>query len=487
MSDGQRDLERGAARDATWSIGQSVIGGILVTGSLAFGVRHAGEVAFGSYSAITAIFGLAGIIEGAALLSIARAVAKDQPHDDRVSDLHATKAMLLASCALLAVVGLVVAQVLPAQLDLDAAMTSDSRVVVALIALSTALTLYAALSAGIARGRRMFALLAVGSVAGEACRLAWILASGEHMGLIGLGLSHLAGAAVTAGMVMVRVTPHRKLGRTRITRESTRRLTAFIGPLIILNLDVELSRAADPVIIASRQGAEATSLFRIGATLPTRLAVLIRKALDVIYPLLVASPTESEQRDLMHTATRVASYVGGVIAALTIVLRQDLVEVLLGHRNNDAAIVLAYSALASGLDVCVHPGVLRLVAAGAQNRLARWAPFELVANVGMTWVLVGHLGLAGAGIATLLTFVMIDLVIFPIVYRQYTNTREALLLVTDMVTSMALGGACAVALAAPTALAMSPGPTRIIVVGLIGSIVPAAVSWAWIVRYRRGV
>lgn len=467
--------ERGAGRDAGWSLARSIVIAVATSLSLAFAIRLAGEQAFGAFSVVIAIFSLVAIAEPAVVLAVSRVVAHDRDEHQLATSVGAARVGVLAFSGVIGAATAVVTVVLPWFLNIGPSAVTPTRWAVALVGVAAIVALDNALISGFAQGWRRFALVSVGSVAGEFARLGLIVVLASRWGIVGLGFAHMAGSLITRWTLLGALRRSNRLPRHHLDRAELRAFFSFVNPLVVLNLNVSLSQTADPLVLGSIVGSDAAGHFRTGSVVPQRVAELLRRAVSVTFPMFVELRESGAQSRLVRSLTRTTSFVGGAGLALVAVDADAIVRLFLGRFDGDVSMVIVLSCVALAIDIGVHPSVLHMVAAGSQKRLAKVAPFEFVLNWTLTILLVRSYGLRGAAWATLLTIVVNDLVMFPAVYRHVVGIRGAAQTVASMLSASAIGGVLVVLVTIPI---RGDSLSHLVSTSLVAGVVTVTFGWA---------
>ena len=407
-------------------VGWTYLGLALTGGSTfflaAWSVRRVGTAQYGLFALVTSLAGLLAVFDYALGLTVQRAGARAGDdsssaageHRDAVHAAH-------GAYAVLGLAGLVVAALAAVAAGLLGPGETPYVVqTVALLGGAAALQLGTAALPAVAVACRRFALRTGATAAGVGVRVAVALVTVGRFGVAGLALAHLVGV-VAERLVLADVVPRRipwfRLRPSAPAGGALRGVLAYAGPLLLISMSGQLFAVSDLVAVGVLVGASAVGVYQVAALLPLYLAAVLVVGYNVAFPALAASDDPAGQERATAFLTRLFGYVGGTGLAVVALLRADVVVVLLGHRQELAEDVLLALCAMSLANLLVHGLASLLIARGRQLLMARAVAVELPVNILLTVALVVRFGAVGAAVATLITTMLMDFVILPVVSR----------------------------------------------------------------------
>ena len=486
-----RDASTGADAETTPSllagfgrgVGWTYLSLMLTGGSTfllaAWSVRRVGTAEYGLYALVMAVSTLLCAFDYALGLAVQRSGARAHAAPDSVAAaghldaVHAAHAAyLLLGVAGVAATGLAAAVLVLAGPDRIPYLVPT----VALLGVATSVELATAALPAVALAARRFSLRNGAAIAGVVVRIVVALATVDHIGVAGLGLAQLAGMVVERALLL-------RLLHSRVPwfdprpflpdRGALRQVTAYAGPLLLLNVSGQLFAVSDFVAIGVLVGASAVGVYQVATLAPlTGFAVLLL-GYNVVFPALAGSDDAAGQETATAFLTGLFSYVGGTGLVLVALLRGDIVRLLLGQRSSTAEGVLLTFCGICLANVILHGLASLLIARGRQGLMARVVAIELPANVVLTVVFVVWVGAVGAAVASLATVVMMDFIVFPVISRGEFTSRALSITWRHGLVPAALGGAVAVVAARLALVADSTTPR--LVLGVVAAVVLGAV------------
>ncbi len=468
----RHEQTRGMGRDAAWTTLTLLLGTLAYLPLLAYTVRRIGTANFGLFAVISSITTLLAVVDFSFGTSVVRSTAQEAEASEADDRLAARNAVATAHSALV-VVGLLVAgaaiplaYLLPVITKVPAGEESSALACALLVGLAGALALGTASLSAVVRGSRQFAVLALSTLAGVATRFALVVLLVGRYGLVALGIAQLLSVVVERGVQALWIRGNVSWFRwwpRRVGVPALRQVGAFTLPLVILSIDAQIVVASDAIIIGAVIGPSAVALYRIGSVIPRQAAAALLTAFTVSFPSLAGISDRAEQTALMRSLTRVAGYLGGVGFAFMALFRRDLVELLLGRPSATAEAVLLVLSVTMAFDVGVHGMVLVLMARGRQWLMALLSPVQLTLNLVLTVALVRSMGPEGAAVAALVTFGLIDLVLFPLVARREFAPAPGRIVALDALLPTALGCAVCVLATSVVRYSLDPSWARVLV------------------------
>jgi len=467
-------------RAVAWTILGFVVSGLGTLIGLGYALRRVGTFDFGVFTLASSVVTLLVVVNfglgTSAIQAVARqaAAASDEDRDSARADAQASHSVLAALGLLVTLGGVAFAYLVPVMIKIPRSQLSRVIVMAVLVGAATGLAVATSALPGAARGLRSFRTASLAAIAGVGFQLVLLVTLLGHFGLVALGVAELGGVllerVVLAAWIHRRL-PWFRIRPSRFDRAAVWRTAAVALPLVVLAIDTQIVAASDAVVVGAVVGAAAIAIYRVGSIAPSQAIQALFRGGDVAFPSLV-DLHEADQMVTVQFLTRLWSYVAGVGFTLLVLFRREAVVALLGHHNSTAELVLVLFSVTFAIDAIPHSMVLLLVARGRQRLLAALAPVEIVVNVSLTILFVERWGASGAAWAALVSYPLLDLVLFPLVARK-EFTPSVILLLGQGLGAMVVGSITCVAATSVLVLAMHPSFTRAalgIAAGCVGGV-----------------
>lgn len=470
-------LLRGIGRDVAWSYVPPFVNGaasLLIAG---YALRRAGTVDYGLFVVVTSVTALITLLGYTMRTSVVRATARQAASDQLAdvsegrADVAAAHSALVAMAVLVALASVPLAYALPIITRVPASREAAAFTCMVLVGAAAAVDLATTVLPAAALGTRDFRLVALCMLAGMGARAVLVLLLVPSLKVVALGLALLVSMLVERLLLLMYV--RRKVGWLSLHpvkpgAEARRRSLSFALPLLALSVNTQIVASSDSIVIGTVVGAAGAAIYAVGARIPRQVSELLTQVATAVFPTFSGAALEEEKLLLMRFMTRVVSYGGGVAFAVIAIFRGDLVQLVLGRTSRPAETVLLLFSLTFAVDLCLLEIVLVLVARGRHAVMAKLVPFELVTNLVMTVVLVRRMGVPGAAVAGLVTFLAMDLVIFPTVARHELKGGVLRPIVVDGLIPASLG-ACLALLASAGCRLVLEDPWAQLVAGAVMS------------------
>lgn len=467
---------KGLGRNAAWvylNAGGSSVGGLFV---LAYAFRRIGASNYGSFALVASIFGVLTTLDFGLRFLVMRSTARDSDGFSEASrqqaridiqGAHTTYAVwgatvLVATVAATAVVA-ATASPIEARRDLP--------VVIFLVGLSLSLNLATQAYVAIPAGRRCYHVPSIAGLLGTAVEIGAVVTTINRLDLVSLGLAYLANTVVSQGYCALWVTRHEQWMRHRprwLGWTGMRRVVSFAAPLFLLAVAGQVISATDLVVVGLVATSAAVGVYRAGSTVPSQSMTLLFTGYDTIYPVLAGTGDSRGQEAATRFLTRVASFIGGAVFAVALVLRVDVVSVVIGHPSVLAESVLVVFCFVWLANVPAHAISILLIARGRQRSLVWLVGGETALNLCLTVMFTVELGPVGAAYATLVAIVLSNLIALPILVRHQIVSVEPWRLVMEGIGSGLTGGAVAAAAAGVAFEVVGVWPRLFVGVSLAG-------------------
>jgi O-antigen/teichoic acid export membrane protein len=402
----------------------SAAGGLFLVG---FAFRKLGASTYGAYALVITVLGLLGTVDYGLNMSVVRAAARDNPSFSLQETAQARRDVQVANSAYgaMGAIALLVSAasipVLVAVKSRNVAGTYALPVTVGLVGLSVALSLATSAYTGLPTGRQQFHVPAISGILGVMANIAVVVPTLAMLGLPSLGLGLLANALVSATFPAVWLKMrepwfHLLPGRARWTE--VRRVGSFAMPLLVISIYGQVIAATDLVVVGAVATAAVVAFYKVGNLAPGQAVSWLFNGYDTIFPSLAGTQDKSGQEEATLFLTRVTSYIAGSSFCTMVLLRADVVTVLVGHRSILAEEVLLVFCGVWLINIPVHGLMLLLIARGRQGVFIPLVAAEAIANLALTVVFAVVIGPIGAALATLVTIVVTNVIVLPILVRK---------------------------------------------------------------------
>ncbi len=190
------------------------------------------------------------------------------------------------------------------------------------------------------------------------------------------------------------------------------------------------------LLLIQNAGLEQAGLYQAAWGVGTLLVGVVLQSMGSdFYPRLVASSAcLATSNRLVNEQTQAGLLLAGVGALATLTLAPWIIALLYSSAFTPAVDVLRWVCLGVALRVVTWPLGYILVAQGRQTMFVSVDVVWALVNVALTWWLVSALGLAGAGVAFFLAYVVHLLLVYPMA-RRLTGFRWSR---ANAVTALAL-------------------------------------------------
>ena len=178
------------------------------------------------------------------------------------------------------------------------------------------------------------------------------------------------------------------------------------------------------IFIVRQIGLDAAGLYQSAWTIGGMYVALILQAMSAdFYPRLTAVVGDhAECNRLVNEQAQISLLLAGPGVIATLTLAPLVLSLLYSSAFLEAVPILRWICLGATLQVVTWPMGFIIVAEGRQG-IFLWSELAYtVLYVGIAWLLVGHAGVNGAGIAFFLSYVLHALIVYPIV-RWRTGFR----------------------------------------------------------------
>lgn len=439
----------------------SVVGGLFTA---AYTFRQIGPNQYGAYVLLLSVLGLAAVLQAGLFQAVVRAATGEtNAGRHEVESAYLLNSLL---AVLFLVIGGVLALILPRVVYLAPSQVFEFRVAAILLGASSALTCWTASFSGLVVSRNRFEIPFLGQACALIARVGLLVLLVPRWGVAAIGVATLAGSVLERAIVgswVRRNEPWFSLVPSRGAASGLRRVTSFTWPLLLFSATGSLMMFTDYWVLNAVTTTAAVGLYRVGSVLPQYVSGFLQALLGVLFPRLTKE-SDADQRELITARTsRPLCLCAGLFLGAALVAAPEILELVFGTRNATAVWTFRLFTVALMLDFAVHPLMTLLMSRGRLSLLAKYALPELALNVVLTISLIGWLGPPGAALAALITIVVSDFVVFPLVADRLQSPGLSFVGVTALVP-MAIGACVAAACATASASLTNPGSSIVVTI-----------------------
>lgn len=397
-----------------------------------FVVHSLGNEAYGVWALLGSVVGYLGILDLGVRGAVTRYVANHHAaarHDEAGRILSA--ALLLFSVLGLTGVALAIGFALfglPA-FDLPPDLAGVARTVLVIGGVNLAVSLVSGVFGGAVVGVHRFDVVnALGVTIAIVRAVVVVLCLRAGGGLEALALIQLAtstASGVALALASRRVYPQLRMGLRRWRREHLRTLVSFGAASSLLQIAYMIMYHTDMVLIGAMLPVSAVTFFVIAVNLIDYARQLVGGISRTMTPLVGAldGADRLEQiQQAMLTGARLATLVLGPVLVAFVIRGETFIGLWMGPEYAaPSGAVLAVLAIArfpaAGYQVCTST----LMGLNRHRGLVPATLLEALANVALSYVLIGPLGITGVAIGTLLPRYVVTLVFGPWYVRRTTG------------------------------------------------------------------
>ncbi|MEW6667858.1 MAG: flippase [Thermodesulfobacteriota bacterium] len=281
-------------------------------------------------------------------------------------------------------------------------------------------------AAGILRGYKIIAPKVYFLDAGMPLCLLLSLCAGFlfSFGFAGVLYSHLFSALVTFTLLVrygYRTTGLNLLSPTGSTHGS--QLLAFSFPLLVGSLMVMLLGWTDTLVLGRYVEARLVGVYHVSVTLAT-LSLLPLSALEYVFMPIAGELYGRRQYGELGRVYQILakwSFAGTLpIFFLLFLFPGELIRVIFGHGFQDACLPLRILALGFLFHIFLGPNGILMVVVGKPREILNLSIAAAAFNISLNYVLirVGGYGMVGASLATVITYVVLNVAVSILVFRK---------------------------------------------------------------------
>jgi O-antigen/teichoic acid export membrane protein len=441
-------------------------------------ILHAvGSVAYGLWVLVTSLVSYGFLLDLGVSATLTKYVAEHVARGEFESARRyvATAARLHALLGGLAfLLALILAALLPTVLGIDADLRRELPILVILMGATVGLSLASSPLTAVLRGIQRYDLANVLVVTNTLLTAVGIVvAVRAGWGLVGIVAATIPATVLTSvlGIALVaRTAPSIRVTWRAGSGSHGRRILRFSAPIFAVQIAGVLQTRTDEFVIAALLSVGSVTPYALARRLSEIPQIVGEQALKVLLPIsseLEASREPERVKAAFVTGTRIALALVAPIGLTIVFLAEGILAAWVGPAYANPGPVVAILVAAVILDTALWPSAYVLQGIGRHQPLALIAVASGVLNVGMSILLVGPLGLAGAAFGTLLGHGLAVGLTIPYVMRVLAVTSSELV---GRIALPALGPLVPAAAAIVAVRTLLPDP------GLVGIGVIAAVG-----------
>lgn len=230
--------------------------------------------------------------------------------------------------------------------------------------------------------------------------------------LAGFGLVALVAATTSVRILCLwlyrrnahKVYPALRIRVTEFKRERLKEATGFSAYMLLLDIGNKLNYGADTLVIGAFLGPAAVALWAPAQRLTHVLARLTTQINDGLFPVVVDSDA-AQRNDRLRGAfvqgTRLSLALAVPMAGSVALLAYPLIEAWLGPTFGTTAAVLQVLAVLVIFRVGNGAASIIMLGAGEHERLTAYVGVTGIANLALSALLIGPLGLSGVALGSL--------------------------------------------------------------------------------------
>jgi len=376
-----------------------------------FTVRHLGTTDYGLWmlvASMTYYFQLFDLGYGSGIVRhLSDADARGDT--DRMNRIASTFVVVYAALGLAALAGvaLLIALVVPRFPNLSPEAVPRAQMLLAIMGLRIAIGLPMTVFGAVTTSRQQFALNNAVAVAVALVNAAITYALlGAGYGLVPLvacttavSISAYGAYAWTAR----RTFPELRIAPSAFSGSIVREVTAFSLYFFIIDIAVQLGFNLDNLVVGAAMGMSAVAVYAVSLRISEYQRQLCSQLNGLLFPIMVRFSSAGQIDALRRTyleSTRIALTLVLGVTVCVVGLGGPLIHHWMGPTFEAGIVPLWILAGAGVVLVAQGPAGNVLLGTGRHRLVAFTALGEAVANVGLSLVLVRHLGLSGAALGT---------------------------------------------------------------------------------------
>ena len=389
-----------------------------------FVVHHLGNVAYGVWTLVISLISYMGLLDLGLRGAVVRYVSRLKAQDDHLNVNRTVSAalwlrFLVSFIAIL--IGLMLARYSPAYFHIPAELQNSARLAITVAATSFGVTLLGGVFGGILAALHRFDLLgavAISQTTVRALGVVWLLRAGH--GIIALACWEFV-VVLSVNLVLVllafRNYPQLKIALDRPSEEILNAIWGFSGYVFVIQVCVQVMYYTDNLVVGACVSAASVTFYSIGGTLIEYVRQLTSSLVTMFLPLASKFDAEKQQQKLQNLLIK------GTNAALAVTLPIEIVLLFRGptfiglwmgsQYATESGRVLQILLLGHILSVTTHTSANIAYGMGQPKPMVPWRLGEAVANLVLSIILAGRMGISGVAWGTAVPSLFISLFFFP--------------------------------------------------------------------------
>ncbi len=395
-------------------------------------VARIGTAGFGVWALVSAITGYVGLLDFGFRDSFVKHVAEAHTRGDD-EGLARIVSSALAFFAVWTIpvlaLGFVLTPLAPGVLDIPPQLVHDALVVFAAAVLMVVGINIVSVFESVPLGLQRMALpnaVNVLAVLAQAVGTVLVLESG--FGLPGLAVNSLAVLALRGTLMVLvvrRVAGGIRVATSHVHRPTVSKLARFGVQRWVAQVEEILSFQTDKLLLSAFVGVDAVGFYQLGYLIADRASLLPRLLNSAVVPAASELAVVEDRTTLGLIYIRGMRYVFLIAAPLFLFLAAtspQILELWMGPGFEESNQVLRVFAIALLIVTLSSTGSALLLGIGRPDVQMKVGAVQLVANVGLSLVLVTSMGFLGPIVATLITMSISSIVFAAISNRQFGAT-----------------------------------------------------------------
>lgn len=355
--------------------------------------------------------------------AVVKYVAEHRVHGDwlTASAIVATALrMYLVLASVTLALGVVVAALLPALIDLPAPVADTARWALVLAGVSVAVSLVFLPAMSVLRGLQRHGLYNVVSVGGTllsaAATVVVLLAGGGVVAMVAVSIPVTLVTQLVAMRLIRRLVPDLRFSWRGGGSAERGRLTRFSTPSLAMNVSRAVQTRTDELVIAAFLPIVAVTPYALARRLAELSLTATDQTVKVLLPVaseLEAARDEERLRTLYVLSIRLTLVLLVPLAILLVMFAAPILRAWVGPEHASGGDLVAILAIAGVFRGASWPAASVLQGIARHGRLAILSVLSGIANLVLSVVLVQELGVVGVAYGTLVPTAIEALLIVP--------------------------------------------------------------------------
>jgi O-antigen/teichoic acid export membrane protein len=401
-----------------------------------FVVHHLGNVAYGVWTLVISLVSYMGLLDLGLRGAVVRYVSRHKAQDDHQSVNRTVSAALWLRfwISLIAVLlGLILARYTPEYLHFPTELRGPAGLAIAVAATSFGLTLLGGVFGGILAALHRFDLLgsvAISQSTVRALGVVWLLRQGH--GIIALACWEFF-VVLSVNLVLIllafRNYPQLEIVLAKPAEEILNAIWGFSAYVFIIQVCVQVMYYTDNLVVAAYVSAASVTFYSIGGTLIEYIRLLTGSVVTMFLPLASKFDAEGQRQKLQKLLIK------GTNAALAAALPVQVALLFRGptfirlwmgsQYATESGRVLQILLLGHILSVTTFTSANIAYGMGRPKPMVLWRVGEASANLALSILLVGHMGISGVAWGTTVPSLFISLFFFPRFVSKMVGLRTS--------------------------------------------------------------